>query len=253
MRCLPRLTAAPRAVKYPDKKQLPVTANHFLFQGQLRQTAGRPLISAAKTSFRPAPLRRPAPHRWLPTLRSEPGLWFCSFSSDSLHPPHLPWQLWWMWNREADIRFLHRETLDRQQRCSLWDLQAFKYISKLLELCRVAGRENQENHDAFKERLRSKFCCLRCACMCAWNGESGIQREAGCMREWVRPLFQKIWPEPRTSWMCLCNSAPVGIKASPSNPRPRLFPETHQRFRFQSPRALLALPQTGVIWFSYIS
>lgn len=50
-----------------------------------------------------------------------------------------------MWNREADIRFLHRETLDRQQKCPRWDLQAFKYISKLLEFCRVAGRENQEN------------------------------------------------------------------------------------------------------------
>lgn len=44
--------------------------------------------------------------------------------------------------------------------------------------------------------------CLCCVCVL----KRGIQRETECMHEWVRPLFQKIWPEPRTSWKHLCNS-----------------------------------------------
>lgn len=40
---------------------------------------------------------------------------------------------------------------------------------------------------------------------------------------------RKSNPNPGHPGTRLCNSAPVGIMASPSNPRPRLFPETHQR------------------------
>lgn len=45
---------------------------------------------------------------------------------------------------------------------------------------------------------------MRCLCVCFKGG--GIQRETERLHEWVGPLFQKIWPEPRTSWKHLCNS-----------------------------------------------
>lgn len=47
---------------------------------------------------------------------------------------------------------------------------------------------------------------LGTCCACLTGRERGIQREAECVHEWARPLFQKIWPEPRTSWKHLCNS-----------------------------------------------
>lgn len=46
-----------------------------------------------------------------------------------------------------------------------------------------------------------------CVCVCLKAKERRIHRETQCVHEWVRPLFQKIWPEPRTSCKHLCNSA----------------------------------------------
>lgn len=57
----------------------------------------------------------------------------------------------------------------------------------------------------YVQKRSPTMCCLYCAC--SKEKEKGIQREAESMHEWVRPLFQKIWPEPRTSWKHLCNSA----------------------------------------------
>lgn len=49
--------------------------------------------------------------------------------------------------------------------------------------------------------------CVLPVCVCVWKKrERGIQRGNKCVHEWARPLFQKIWPGPRTSWKHLCNS-----------------------------------------------
>lgn len=57
----------------------------------------------------------------------------------------------------------------------------------------------------YAQKRSPTTCCLYCVCL--KEKERRIQREAESMHEWVRPLFQKIWPEPRTSWKHLCNSA----------------------------------------------
>lgn len=78
--------------------------------------------------------------------------------------------------------------------------------------------------------------------------ERGIQRE--CVHEWVRPLFQKIWPEPRTSWKRLCNSGLTNRMLSlerklRSAPVCVCIPKIHEIFKFYTSVLLHVLHSTS--------